>query len=221
MYPKKIVIGAGGQCRVVLSILLETCDRSDIGILDLKEPVSTNEEIMGVRVLGGVSSLSRYCNEQIFLPIYLAIGDLSLREHWYLLLKSKNQLLPNLISKYALVHPSGKIGSANIVCPKAFIGPATKLGSNNLINTGAIVEHEVYVGDHCHLAPGTIVAGRSIVSNRCFVGVGATIIDGITIADGVFIGAGATVTRNAEIINAMYFGVPAKLRYVKDSKVND
>lgn len=208
MMRQALIIGAGGHCRALLS-LLEACGKHEVvGILDLTEP-RAGEVIMGINVIGSIAHLEAFCVRGK-LDVFLAIGDNALRRTWWQKATDLGMPLPNLISPHAIVDPHACIGVGNVVCARAFIGPEALLGDNNLINTAAVVEHEARVGSHCHLAPSSTVAGRSRIGDGCFIGAGATVIDGIEVAADITVGAGGTVVGSIAEPYGVYVGVPAK-----------
>jgi sugar O-acyltransferase (sialic acid O-acetyltransferase NeuD family) len=210
MKRKAIIVGAGGHCRVIISLLAMVGDTDVLGIIDLSE-FRAEENIMGLAVLGSSAILEKFYGRRD-LDLYLAIGENKLRYSWWLKLRDAGFSMPNLFSPLAIIDPTAHLGEANVVCARAFIGPKVVMGSNNLINTAAILEHEVYVGSHCHFAPASTVAGRSEINDGCFICAGSTVIDNIKIAENVTIGAGATLIHNATEPGALYIGIPAKLK---------
>lgn len=203
-----LIIGSGGHCRVVVSILRELGTENFRGILDLSLP-NLGEKIMGVPVIGGVNILDDLEFKES-VDIYLAIGSNAIRHHWYDKLVN-NFCMPNLISPHAIVDKTVKLGLANIICAKAFIGPGVVADSNNLFNTGVIVDHEVIIGSHCHLAPASTICGRVVIGDNSFIGSGATILDGLTIASGTTVGGGALINKSLMLSNSTYVGIPGKI----------
>lgn len=203
-----LLIGTGGHCRVVLSLLRDCKQHKVLGILDLGEP-RPNESIMGTPVIGSVSCLNNFPGASN-LDIFLAIGNNATRRLWWEKLTQSGFNLPNLISPFAIVDPSACIKEANVVCARAFLGPESVLGDNNLVNTGAILEHEALLASHCHLAPSSTIAGRTRIGNQCFIGANATVIDRLEVAERTTIGAGATVISSIEHPGGTYVGTPAK-----------
>lgn len=202
------IVGTGGQCRVVLSILYELAVYKSIMIYDVETP-RYQEVILGASVTGHVDELLN--NIKSLEPdIYIAIGNNERREKYYHMINSRGGSMPNLISKSSSVNKSAILGAANVVCPNAYIGPEVTIGDNNLINTAAILEHEVTIGNHCHFAPGAIIAGRSKVGDYCMIGVRSSLVNNISVASHTTIGAGATVVGNIDEINGTYIGTPAK-----------
>lgn len=208
MKRQALILGTGGHCRVLLSLLAARGEHEMLGIVDLGE-LRAGEFIMGVPVIGKTTCLEAFRKHQD-LDVFLAIGDNTLRQTWWQTAGDLGFSLPSLVSPHAIIDPHARLGKANVVCARAFIGPEAVLGDNNLINTAAIVEHEVRIGSHCHLAPSSTVSGRSLIGDGCIVGAGATVIDFIEVAARISIGAGATVVCSIIEPGGIYVGTPAK-----------
>lgn len=205
-----LILGTGGHCRVILSIL-DACQRHEVlGIIELGKS-RVGENIMGISVLGNSSCLDDFCGRSN-LDLFLAIGDNVIRQTWWKKAKELGFRLPNLISPYANIDSQAQLGEANVVCANAFIGPGVILCDNNLVNTGAIVEHEVLIGSHCHLAPSSTIAGRSRIGDKCFIGAAATVIDSLSVEEGTIIGAGATLINSISESGGVFVGTPARKR---------
>ena len=205
-----IILGTGGHCRVVLSILLDVGRHHIRDIIELAE-LRHGEMILGIPVRATVSNLD-FFRGQSTVDVFLAIGNNVVRREWWYKVKELELQLPNLISPHAIVDRFAELGEGNVVCSKAFIGPECKISNNNLINTGATVEHEVQIGSHCHLSSSSTVAGRSRIHDDCFIGTGATVIDNLTIAPKTTLGAGAVLISSIEQSNGVYVGIPARRR---------
>lgn len=208
-----VVLGTGGHCRVLLSLLAAAGQHQVLQIIELGAP-RPDERIMGIAVTPTAEDLTDLAG-RIDIDIFLAIGDNALRQLWWARIKELGLPMPNLVSPHALIDPTANLGGANVVCAHAFIGPESRIGHNNLINTGAIVEHEVVIGDHCHLAPSTTIAGRTCLKDRCFIGAGATLIDKLSVAAGTTVAAGAVLARDVKEANGIYVGVPARRKEVR------
>jgi sugar O-acyltransferase (sialic acid O-acetyltransferase NeuD family) len=202
-----LVLGAGGHCRALLSILLETADYEIEGIIDTK-PIVREEYILGVKIIGTVENLGTYFTQGIN-NLFLALGDNTERSNFYYIAKKIGFTLPNLIAPGAYIAPSAILGDGNLVCHRTHMGPESRIGSGNILNTGSILEHESSAGNFCHLAPSSVVSGRSHLGNLVFLGVNGTVIDKINICDNVTIGAGAVVVKDITIPDGVYVGIPA------------
>jgi sugar O-acyltransferase (sialic acid O-acetyltransferase NeuD family) len=204
---KCIIVGAGGQCRVILSLLQGVnAGYLPIGIID--DVFHENEEVLSIPVLGGINLLEELYQDGI-KNVFLAIGDNFNRKVMFDLVKSVGFSCPNLISDAANVSQSAELGEANIICPFVNVGPQVKIANNNLINTHSTIEHETVVQSHCHVAPMTVVSGRSLLGDFVFLGAGATIIDKVNIVSKTLVAAGSVVTKDIESSGYLYAGVPA------------
>jgi len=209
---KAILLGAGGQSRVVISILADLGLNAIAGVIDINESglaPKKNESIMGIPVFSR-DVLTNFSDLKNDLDVFLAIGDCQIRREWFNRMLDMGFFMPNLLSPGAIIHSSAKLGFGNVVCSGVFIGPEALLGDNNLINTSSILEHESSVSSHCHVAPRALICGRSVVANSCFVGAGVTIIDGIRVADYTTLGAGAILVKDINEPHGVYLGVPAR-----------
>lgn len=207
---KCIILGAGGHCRALLSILQEQHREEYIihGIVDT-QPVTGDESILGVRVIGSVNDLGNYFNCGVKF-LFLAIGDNTQRAEYYSKAKTIGFALPNLIANGAYIAPSAVMGDGNLLCHRTHLGPMSRIGNANILNTGSILEHESTLGDFCHLAPTAVISGRTHLKNLVFLGVNATVIDKVNVCSNVMIGAGAVVVKDIIEEDATYVGVPAK-----------
>lgn len=203
-----VIIGSGGHCRPILSILFENNNYSTYEIIDIGNSPK-RELIMGVEVTDAVDRI--YCfAEDSSVDVFLAIGNNQKRRDWWNVARKLNLNTPNLISSDACVSRYAFLGVGNVVCPKAFIGPEVRIGNNVLINTGAIIEHESFIGDHCHIAPSSVILGRVRVDEECFIGAGATVTEGLNIFSGTTLGAGSVLIRDIKKSNHTFVGCPAR-----------
>ena len=204
---KCLIVGAGGQSRVVISLLQEgNSEYVPIGIID--DVLHENEEVLTIPVLGGISLLEKYYHDGIKF-IFLAVGDNFQRKAMFDLVKRVGFDCPNLISGKANVSQSVELGEANIICPFVNVGPQVKMINNNLINTHSTIEHETVIQSHCHVAPMTVVSGSSMLGDFVFLGAGTTIIDKVSIVSNTLVAAGSVVINDIETPEYLYAGVPA------------
>ena len=201
-------MGAGGQARVVISLLRSRKFYNKINIFELGA-LRTGEQIMDLDVYP-FAEVRDFTGKFQYDDFFIAIGCNEKRKYYWEFLNDNNLNTPNLISPYSLVDPSAVLGKGNIICAQAFIGPRSKIDHNNIINTSAVVEHESKIGSHCHMAPKSILAGRSVLGDCCFIGLGAKIIDKLKLANGSILGAGCCLIESIECEGQTYVGVPAK-----------
>ena len=78
---KCLIVGTGGQCRVIISILAQLKAKYTIaGIIDVEKP-DLDERIMGMPVIGSVEETTRLLDEGI-THAFLAFGDNKKRKQY-------------------------------------------------------------------------------------------------------------------------------------------
>ena len=201
------VVGAGGHCRVILSLLSYYEGFNVIGIAD------RDKEHLGERILGKEIKYTwndfQAIHDQGVPYAAIAVGDNKERNNLFIQLKGIGFTIKALIHPAALIDDSVKIGEGSTICMGVKIGTSVTIGDNCVINTGAIIDHEVAIEDDCFIAPGVCIAGRVLMEHGSFIGIGSSIIDKITIGANAVVGAGSVVIRDV-LSNATVVGVPAK-----------
>lgn len=212
---KIVVIGAGGQARVVYEILSHDKNMEIVAFVNnmVREP---GENIMGIPILGDHSVLRSFVKEDV-KGFIVAVGNNKIRAQHF------NETCSLGLKPINAVHPSAhiafnaKIGKGVVVAIGAIITTEAKIGNNTIINTGAIIEHEDIVEDHVHIGPGTCLAGRVTVKKGTFIGMGCAVKDHITIGENVTIGAGSVVLEDIPD-NAVAVGSPARVVKIKNGE---
>lgn len=194
------IIGAGGNCRPVIQLLLGL--GFNVGnIYDDSFDPNKREEILGCWLSGNLNDVPTG-------QLVLAIGENQKRKECAR--KFSSQIIQhNLIHPSSIVESSAKLGASNILMARSYLSAMVQIGSNTLINSAAVIEHEAVIGNHSHISVGAIVCGRVTIGDLCFVGAGSVIKDCIKICDNVTIGAGAVVIRDITE-PGIYVGNPAK-----------
>jgi sugar O-acyltransferase (sialic acid O-acetyltransferase NeuD family) len=202
-----VIIGAGGQARVVAAILRSMPDVEVVGAAD-RSPASVGEDIGGTRVITTIGRLSGLLRKGVAWAV-LAIGDNAERARMYEHLRACGFRILTARHPTALVEDDVRIGRGAVICQGAILCTKVVVGANALINTGAIVEHETRVGAHAHVGPGARVAGRVVIGAGSFLGVGCTVRDRVRIGAGSIIGAGSVVVSDIPP-RVVAYGVPAR-----------
>lgn len=216
---RTVIVGAGGQARIVSEILGYDRNIEVVGFTD-SEVRDPDERILGRPILGRHEDLAAIVAEHGILAGVVAIGDNAVRAERFERLRAAGVKLLNAIHPSATISPTASIGEGNVVSPGAFVNTLARIGDNCILNTGAIVEHEVTVGSHVHLAPGVIVAGRASIGDLTFIGAGSVVREYLTVGERVVVGAGSVVL--SELANdVMAAGAPATVRKVNDPLVDD
>lgn len=196
MVKKKIIlIGGGGHCKVVISILKKLDNFEIAGIVDNYKSGSL---ISGIKIIGTDDDLKDIYKSGMHNAL-ITVGstkDNTKRYRLFNMAKEIGYKFPVIISPEAIVDEGVSIEKGTVVMPGCIINIGSSIGKNCIINTGAIIEHDCKIGNHCHIAPGVHTSGAVNIGELSFIGISATIIQGIKIGKNVTIGAGSVVIKN-------------------------
>lgn len=197
-----VVLGAGGHAKVVIATMEEAGIPVSFVLDD--DPAKWGTEILGVKVMGGFSELTK----RGVVRAVIAIGDNKTRkkvvERW-----SSCCMWLTVVHPQAYVHPTAKIGEGTVVFTGACIQPDTVVGKHAIINTGALIDHDCEIGDFVHIGPGSALAGGVHVGEGALVGIGSRVIPGRTIGMWAAVGAGSVVIQDIPAFTTAV-GVPAR-----------
>jgi len=210
MAKKKIaLIGGGGHCKVVISILKKLDNFEIAGIVDNYKSESF---ISGIKIIGTDDDLRDIYKSGIHYTL-ITVGstkDNTKRCTLFNMAKEIGYEFPVIISPEAIVNESVRMDEGTVIMPGSIINIDSSIGNNCIINTGAIIEHDCKIGNHCHIAPGVHISGAANIGKLSFIGIGAIIIQGIKIGKNVIIGAGSVVIKDIPD-NVIAVGNPAKI----------
>ena len=210
MAKKKIVlIGGGGHCKVVISILKKLDNFEIAGIVDNYKSESF---ISGIKIIGTDDDLKDIYKSGIHDAL-ITVGSIKDNTKRYRLFNMAREIgykVPVIISPEAIVDKSVRIDEGTVIMPGSIINIDSSIEKNCIINTGVIIEHDCKIEDHCHIAPGVHISGAVNIGELSFIGIGATIIQGIKIGKNVTIGAGSVVIKDIPD-NVIAVGNPAKI----------
>lgn len=205
---KIVVIGAGGQARIVYEIL--SFDRNAEVVAFVDNVVhGSDEQIMGIPITGDHSVLPKLIKNGVRGAI-IAIGDNKIRAERFDELSAMGLEMVNAIHPTAYIAPSARLGRGVTVAIGAIIGTASRIGNNVIVNNGAVVDHESEIEDGVHIAPRCCLAGRVTVKRGTLIGIGSVITQYLTIGENVTIGAGSVVLEDVPD-NVVAVGTPAKV----------
>lgn len=204
-----IIVGAGGQSRVVLGLLSHDSNITIAGIADRTE-TTLGQAIGGIPIITTWEGLLDQRQRGID-AVVLAIGDNVEREQIYRRMLAMGYPVIGARHPTAIVEHGAFVGEACVLCAGSIICADARIGDNVLINTGAIVDHECVVGSHAHICPGVRLAGRVSVGERTFLGIGSCVVDKKCIGRDVVVGAGSVVVSDLPD-DVVAYGVPARVR---------
>ncbi len=232
---KLIIIGAGGNSKVIIDIIKarQKILKEDIEILGLIDDDTGKKELREYSVLGKISDICKYINNEETFFIN-GIGDnktrkkiiseietlfsMSLRgaERRGNLTPEIRSLSPDMqdtrfetrdrIPYYTAIHPSAIIGS-NVT-----IGEGTVVMPNAVINIGS------QIGRHCIINTGAIVEHDNRIGDYAHLASGVVTAGNVTIDNLTFLGTGSKVIQGLEIGENTIIGAGAVV--VKDIPEN-
>ena len=210
---KLILIGGGGHCKVVISILKKLKIFEIVGIIDNYKVESSIE---GIKIIGIDNDLKDFFKSGIKNAL-ITVGSIknnSKRYKLFTLAKNVGYNFPIIVSPYAIVDSSVSIGEGTVIMPGGIINIDSSIGKNCIINTGSIIEHDCKIGDYCHIAPGAHISGSVEIGELSFIGIGSSIIQGVKVGKNVTIGAGSAVIKDVPD-NAVVVGNSGKVIKIK------
>ena len=197
-----VIVGAGGHGKVVADIA-RLCGYGDIAFLDDAPGLA---QVLGYQVLGPVSSLSMYPQDDFVV----AIGKAAARRRIQDELVHKGARLVTLVHPSAVVAQGVKMGVGSVVMAGAVINPSAKVGCGCIVNTSASIDHDCDIGDYAHISVGAHLAGSVPVGDGSWIGIGTVVSNNVSVCPDCVVGAGAVVVRDVTVPGT-YVGVPARL----------
>lgn len=213
---KLLIIGTGGQGKVVLDCALSQGVYTDIAFLTHDSQVS---QIAGYPVYREQDVLlpSQHAKDipltfiKQFDEAIIAIGNNEVR------LNKSKQFLENGIKLATLIHATAvvsrfsKIQPGTVVFANAVVNPFSTVGIACIINTGAIVEHDCVLEDGVHISPNASIAGTVSIGEKSWICVGSSVANNINIGANSVVGAGGVVLKDVPC-NVLVAGVPAQIK---------
>lgn len=188
-----VIYGAGGHGSTLAALIRKAGTYNLVGFLD--DGYQTDDQIMGLTVLGGVEKLPELARNNIRQVVngVGGISDLQIRLAIYDRLREAGFHTPTVIHPTAFVEESVELANAVQIFAFAYVGIEVRVGFGTIINTSAIVSHNCTLGPYVNLSPGATLAGGVSVGEKTLIGMRATVNLYVTIGKGVQIGNGATV----------------------------
>jgi sugar O-acyltransferase (sialic acid O-acetyltransferase NeuD family) len=203
-----LVIGAGGQGRIVADILLAGRGRSHleaVGFADDRREL-TGSVVSGLPVLGTLEQVAALPHD----AVVVAIGDNAAREQVTRQLEAAGERLVTARHHFSSVAADVEIDDGCMISAGVVITPGAHLGRGVLVNTNASIDHDTAIGDFAHVAPGAVVGATVQIGARALIGTGATVMTGCAVGDDAVVGAGALVNRDVAA-GVVVVGVPARV----------
>lgn len=197
-----IIVGGGGQCKVILDCLR-------IGEYDqifIEDPFVNHETLYGIKVIEKTEILDLKNFEFV-----VAIGDNYLRSKIVSDLETRfpEITFATLIHPTAYVADTAKLDAGVVVCAGSIIGAYASIGHHVIVNTNSSVDHDCRLDDFSSIGPNATLGGNVKVGKLSVVAISATVAQGVNIADFVIVGACALVLRSISEELSLWTGCPA------------
>lgn len=148
-----LILGAGQFGFMVKEIAESTGEYEKIDYLDDFNPVA----------IGKLEELSGYANQYEYAII--ALGNPDTRQIYFE--KAKRHFkMATLISPFAHVSKSSRIGLGAIIEPMAVIQSGSFVGEGCIVSSGAIVRHNAKVGSFCHLDCNSVIMSNMSLPDK-------------------------------------------------------
>lgn len=208
---KIAILGAGGQARCVLDLLLArnavepTCEV--LGFID-DDPTAIGRELDGYPLLGTLDWLDGISPDS--LRLLCGVGSPSSRMRMVAKASRKGFGFCSAIAPSAVLTPVFSMGRGVVVSALCHIANRAKLGDHVMVLSSCTIGHDVVVEDFCTISPGVRVSGNVQLGVGTEIGVGAVIIPNVRVGEWSIIGAGAVVVEDVPA-NVTVVGVPARV----------
>ncbi len=207
-----ILLGAGGQARVVCDIFFQQALHTVVAAIDVVKPPEPRF-VLGIPVVGDHSSIPALIEKGVTAG-FVAIGDNKIRKMRFLELLDFKLNIVNAIHPFSFSSNNVALGCGVMVGPGAIVGWGSRVGNNVILNSGAVIEHECEIGHHVHVGPRAVVAGTVRIGDGSFIGIGAVVREGVTIGENAVVGAGSVVLEDVPA-NALVAGSPGRVRKMR------
>lgn len=225
---KLLIIGTGGQGKVVLDCALSQDKYTDIAFLTNDTTVKQISEYHVYHECDVLLSSEQVLTSQAesipltflkkFDEAIIAIGNNNVRLNKAKQFQKNGIILATLIHSHAFVSKFAEIQAGTVVFANATVNPFSKVGIACIINTGVVVEHDCIIGDGVHISPNASIAGAVSIDEKSWICIGSSVSNNTNIGANSVVGAGGVVIEDVPS-NVLVAGVPATIKkYYENEK---
>lgn len=209
MSKKLLLVGGGGHCKSVLDTVLNSKQYTDVGIIDMNEPIGST--MFGVPIIGRDSDLTSLFDEgyQYAFVTIGSVGNPALRIKLYNLLEEIGFQIPTIFDHSAEISNHVIIESGVFIGKNAIVNAGTLIKKGAIVNTGSIIEHDCRIESFVHIAPGAVLSGAVSIGKSTHIGSNSTIKQQVSIGSNSIIGIGSIVLNNLSS-HVVAYGNPCK-----------
>lgn len=130
------------------------------------------------------------------LEIVIAVGEPSVREKMYQIIKENNVPLATLIHPGVYIDSTTVVEEGSVICEGVTITCNVCIGKNVYVQPHAVIGHDIKIGMHSIIGASCVIGGRNIIGKRVYLGSLAGTKEKLKIGDDVICSAGAMVFRD-------------------------
>lgn len=168
---------------------------------------------VGTTLLGRMI-LSRHAAADMFgdkgIEFIVAMGEPSLREKIYSILKSEGLGCTNLIHPTVSYGKDLELGEGIIAGRYCTLTTKAKIGNNVLIQALSTMGHGVMIGDNSIISSFDFIGGGTIIGSNTYIAPHCCLRNGIKIGSNSIIGMGSVVTKDIPD-GVVAYGNPCKV----------
>jgi sugar O-acyltransferase (sialic acid O-acetyltransferase NeuD family) len=183
------LIGGGGFSSEVADIAIQ----NGFNVLGYTDKIKTASSL---KYLGTEDDYFKIHNPEDFIfPSFAAVNRKGLAKRALDLEKYKNLKIPSLVSKFAYVSDSVKIGKGVLVSHGVIINPESDIQDFSIINCRSTIGHNVTISEFSIISGHVFIGGSSFIGSRTLIGPGANIMHATRVGNDVVVSIGACVAR--------------------------
>lgn len=184
-----VLIGGGGFSSEVADIAIQNGFKV-LGYIDNSKTASS------LKYLGTENDYFKNHNPEVYIfPAFAAVNRKGLVQRSIKLEKYKNLKIPSLVSKFAYVSDSVKIGKGVLISHGVIINPESDIQDFSIINCRSTVGHNVTISKFSIISGHVFIGGSCFIGSKTLIGPGVTIMHATSIGKNVVVSIGGCVAR--------------------------
>ena len=206
---KIIIVGSSGHSKVIIDIIEKENKFQIIGCIDNNSEYKG--DVLGYKVIGNDSDLSKILVNNPEHAIFVAIGDNWIRKKIVekILKTNPDTNFASVIHPSAIIGKNCKIGKGVAIMAGTIINCNTIIEDFTIINTKVSIDHDCKIMKFSSLAPNVTTGGNITIGEFSSISIGSIIKHGVTIGNHTVIGAGSLLINSCGDQVVLY-GTPAK-----------
>ena len=222
MSKRIVILGAGGNSRDIVDLLLDINDASGelkydpLGYLD-DDPEKLGTELGGYAILGPLSRAIEFADCHFINSIN---GTKLMSQKPAIIAGTRIPLdrFETVVHPTASVSRMARLGCGSVVFQNVSICSNAQVGNHVTILPNTVVAHDCVVEDECYLTPSVSLSGYVHVARAAYLGNNSTVMCRVRIGEEAIVGMGSVVLCDVPP-GATVAGVPAKIIHSRTSDV--